>query len=82
MGMGIVMDMDGDRFGADRDGDGDGNAKWRQELGMEMERDDSAELDSNWEFCLYQMGMEMGRKWRWTKMEIEYWFLLHKENKV
>ena len=24
-------------FGADRDGDGDGNAKWRQELGMEME---------------------------------------------
>ena len=38
MGMGIVMDMDGDRFGADRDGDGDGNAKWRQEMGMVMEK--------------------------------------------
>ena len=28
-------------------------------------------LDSNWDFCLYQMGMEMGREWRCTKMEIE-----------
>ena len=29
------------------------------------------ELDSNWDLCLYQMGMEMEREWRWTKMEIE-----------
>ena len=31
-------DRDGDWLGADRDGDGDGNAKWRQEMGMVMEK--------------------------------------------
>ena len=40
MGMGMAIDVDGDWIGADRDGDVDRNAKWRQEIGMEMERND------------------------------------------
>ena len=35
------MDVDGDWIVVDRDGDGDRNAKWRQEIGMEMERNDT-----------------------------------------
>ena len=34
------MDVDGDWIEVDRDGDGDRNAKWRQEIGMVMERND------------------------------------------
>ena len=34
------MDVDRDWNGVDRDGDVDRNAKWRQEIGMEMERND------------------------------------------
>ena len=34
------MDVDGDWIGVDRDGDVDRNAKWRLQIGMEMERND------------------------------------------
>ena len=34
----MAMDMDGDQFLVDGNGDGDGNAKWRQEMGMVMEK--------------------------------------------
>ena len=36
----MAIDVDGDLIGADRDGDVNRNAKWRQEIGMEMERND------------------------------------------
>ena len=36
----MAIDVDGDWIVADRDGDVDRNAKWRQEIGMEMERND------------------------------------------
>ena len=36
----MAIDVDGDWIGADRDGDVDRNAKWRQKIGMEMERND------------------------------------------
>ena len=36
-----------------------------------VQKCDAMKLDSNWDFCLYQMGMEMERGWRWTEMEIE-----------
>ena len=36
----MAIDVDGDWIGADKDGDVDRNAKWRQEIGMEMERND------------------------------------------
>ena len=38
--MGMAMDVDRDWIGLDRDGDVDRNAKWRQKIGMEMERND------------------------------------------
>ena len=38
MEMVIERDRDGDWLEPDRDGDGDGNAKWRQEMGMVMEK--------------------------------------------
>ena len=38
MWMEMAMDVDRDWKGVDRDGDVDRNAKWRQEIGMEMER--------------------------------------------
>ena len=44
MGMEMAMDVDGDWIGVDRDGDVDRNAKWRQEIGMDMERNDREEL--------------------------------------
>ena len=36
----MAIDVDGDWIVADRDGDVDRNAKWRQEIGIEMERND------------------------------------------
>ena len=36
----MAIDVDGDWIEADRDGDVDRNAKWRQEIGMAMERND------------------------------------------
>ena len=38
--MEMARDVDRDWIGVDRDGDVDRNAKWRQEIGMEMERND------------------------------------------
>ena len=36
----MAMNVDGDWIRVDRNGDVDRNAKWRQEIGMEMGRND------------------------------------------